>query len=186
MKSLRQLPFCNALRQSQPSTQPTCPRRLWTALTSSSTYNLPNRLGTSVWEWDPRVSDNMFSQAPSSPTFYFIYKWTNNLWLQCWIQRMGCELGIYIRSGCGTPQQTIMQTGNKGSGLCRGFCFVLVFVSYYIQGLIINSVGPSHNVCTIQSQCDLVIICPPSTVGGKRPLTIHFKWGSLLQWEFMK
>ena len=27
MKSIRQLPFSNALKQSQPSTQPTCPQR---------------------------------------------------------------------------------------------------------------------------------------------------------------
>lgn len=130
LKSLRQLPFSNVLRQSQPSTQPTCPPR---AVNSPNIkFNL--YFAKQLWHICAESAIQEFQTVHTLKLHHiphFVLFINGQAIYGCTVKflKRGCELGIYIRSGGGTPQQIIMHTGNKGSGLCRGFCFV----SYYIQ-----------------------------------------------------
>lgn len=85
----------------------------------------------------------------------------------------GAVLGISIRAAAAHHSQQQCKQEQRVRGVQRVLFGVFFFLLY--TGLIINPVGPSHNVFPVQSQCDLVIICPPSSGGGERPLTIHFK-----------
>jgi hypothetical protein len=172
MESFRQLPFSNAQRQAQPSPQPTCPKR------AVNSPNIQFNLYFAKQPWHICAENEIQEfqticslELHHIPHFILfingqaIYGYSVKL-------KEGLCTCIYSRSGSSTPQQTIMQTGKKGSGLYRGLG-IFFFLLY--TGLIINSVGPSHNIFPVQSKHDLVIIWSPSTLGRKRPLTIDFK-----------
>lgn len=163
LKSLRQLPFSNALRHSQPSTEPTCSPKSPLTLKkkpSPRVVNSPNiqinlYFAKQFWHICAESAIQEFQTIHSLELHHiphFVLFINGQAIYGCTVKflKRGCELSIYIRSGGGTPQQIIMHTGTKGQACVEGF--VLFLIIYRINNKLS---GPSHNVCPVQSQYDL-------------------------------